>query len=93
MDCVFTHPAAALYAQGASQLGRFAAAKAETSKPRAFVHFSDGAGYEFVLLAIKSFGWLGKEAASCLSDLSFRYLRFTVCFHEDGKARSELCTV
>ena len=45
---VGTHPAAASYARGASQLTRFAAAKAETSKRRAFELFGDGAGYESV---------------------------------------------
>ena len=49
LDCVVTHPAAALYAQGTSRQAGFAAAKAETSKRRAFELFGDGAGYECVL--------------------------------------------
>ena len=67
--CVFTHPAAASYLQAASNLARFAAAKAETSKRRAFELFGDGVGYEFVLLAGESFGRSGKEAARFLFNL------------------------
>ena len=49
---------------------RFAAAKAETDKLRAFELFVDVAGYVFLPLAGESFRRLGKEAARFLSDLS-----------------------
>ena len=66
LNCVVTHPAAALYVQGTSQLARFAASKAETHQRRAFELFGDGASYEFLLLADDSFERLGKEAARFL---------------------------
>ena len=64
-----THPAAASYVQGASQLAGFSAAKAERVSIALFKLFGDGAGYEFLLLAGESFGRLGEEAARFLSDL------------------------
>ena len=70
MDCLVTHPAAASYAAGASQLAGFAAAKVETNKRRACKVFTDGGSYEFFLLADKCFGRLGQEVAHFLSDLS-----------------------
>jgi hypothetical protein len=69
LDCVVTHPAAATYAQRASQEAGSAAALAETRKRQAFERFGDGAGYEFVPLAVESFGRLGKDAARFLNDL------------------------
>ena len=54
LDCVVTHPAAASYARGASQLAGFVAAKAEISECRTFEFFSNGAGYKFVPLAGES---------------------------------------
>ena len=54
LDGVVTHPAAAFYIQGASQLARFAAAKAETKRHCAFRPFRVGASYEFLPLAAQS---------------------------------------
>ena len=51
LDCVVTHPAASSYAQGASREAGFEAAKAETSKRRAFELFGNGTGFEFLPLA------------------------------------------
>ena len=69
LDCVVTRPAAASYARGASRQAGFAAAKAETNERRAFKLFGDGTGYEFLLLAGKSFKRLGKDASRFLNDL------------------------
>ena len=69
LDCVVTHSAAASYARGASRQAGFAAAKAETSKRRAFELFGDGAGYDFLPLAGDSIGRLGKDASRFLNDL------------------------
>ena len=57
------------FARGASRQARFAAAKAETKKRRAFEVFGDSAGYEFLPLAGESFGRLGKDASRFLYDL------------------------
>ena len=70
LHCVVKHQAAASYVQGASQLAGFAAAEAETNKRHAFEVFGAGAGYEFLPLADKCFGRLGRELARLLSDLS-----------------------
>ena len=51
LDCVITHPAAASYARGDLRQAGFAAAKAETSKHRAFELLGDGAGYKLLPLA------------------------------------------
>ena len=69
-DYVVTQPAAALYAQGASQRAVFAAANAETDKRRAFELFRDGTSFELLPLAGQSFGRLCLGAARCVSDLS-----------------------
>ena len=69
LDCVVTNPAAASYAQRASQETGFAVALAETRKRQAFERFGNGAGYAFVPLAVESLGRLGKEAARFFNDL------------------------
>ena len=69
LDCEVTHPAAALYVHGESQLARFAAAKAGIDKFCGFEAFGDGANCEFLPLSGECFLWLGKEAAHFLSDL------------------------
>ena len=63
LDCVVKYPAAASHIQGVSQLAGFVAAKAETDKRHAFELFGDGSGYEFLPLAGKSFGRVGKGTA------------------------------
>ena len=48
---------------------RSTVALAETCKYRALMRFGDGPGYEFVPLALESFGCLEKKAAHFLNDL------------------------
>ena len=69
LDCVVTHPAAASLATAASKRAGAAAAKAEQGKRREFQEFGDGAGYDFVPLAVESFGRLGLAASRFLSAL------------------------
>ena len=69
LDCVVTHPAAATYARAASRTPGSAALRAEHSKRQEFQQFGDGAGYEFVPLAMESFGRLGQAASRYLSEL------------------------
>ena len=66
LDCAVTHTAAAFYA---SQEAGYVAAIAETRKCQAFERFGDGADYEFLPLAVESFGLLGKEVARFRNDL------------------------
>ena len=58
-----------LGASSPCQNAGFTAAKVETNTRRAFELCSDGRGYEFLPLAGKSSGKLGKESARFLSDL------------------------
>ena len=69
LDCVVTHPAAASYVRDAAQAPGSAAAKAETRKRRAFEEFGEGSAFEFIPLAVESYGRLGSAAARFLSEL------------------------
>ena len=69
LDCVVTHPAAASFVREAAQTAGSAAAKAETRKRRAFQVFGEGSAYEFVPLAVESFGRMGLAASRFLSEL------------------------
>jgi hypothetical protein len=69
LDCVVTHPAASSYLPGASRTAGFAAARAERLKHADFEQFGSGAGYEFVPLAMESYGRLGRDASRFLSEL------------------------
>jgi hypothetical protein len=69
MDCVVTHPAAASYVRDAAETAGSAAAKAELRKRRAFEEFGEGSAYDFVPLAVESFGRLGSAASRFLSEL------------------------
>lgn len=69
LDVVVTHPAAASYVVAASQTNGSAAKKAEERKRRQFAEFGAGSAFEFVPLAIESYGRWGQAAATILSDL------------------------
>ena len=69
LDCVVTHPAAASFVRDAAEAAGSAAAKAETRKRRAFGEFGEGSAFEFVPLAVESYGRLGSAASRFLSEL------------------------
>jgi hypothetical protein len=69
LDYVVTHPTAASYVVAASQTDGSAAMKAEDRKRRAFATFGAGSAFDFVPLAVESYGRWGKAAATFLSDL------------------------
>ncbi len=69
LDCVVTHPAAASYVREAARTTGSAAAKAEHDKRREFRAHGENAGYDFVPLAVESFGRLGRAASRFLSEL------------------------
>ena len=69
LDCVVTHPAGSSYLPNASQTAGFAAARAEQLKHTDFEQFGQGAGYEFVPVAIESYRRLGHEASRFLLEL------------------------
>jgi hypothetical protein len=70
LDAVVTHPAAASYVAAASQTTGAAAARAERDKGRKYADMAqEDAGYEFVPLAVESYGRLGGAASSFLSSL------------------------
>jgi len=68
-DIVITHPSAPTYVGAASRAAGAAAKVAERTKRRAFEALGEGAGYDFVPLAMESYGRLGKTALAFLSDL------------------------
>jgi hypothetical protein len=69
LDCVVTHPAAASYVRRAASTTGSAAAAAEHRKKQAFQEFGQGSAYEFIPLAVESYGRLGVEASRFLSTL------------------------
>lgn len=69
LDCVVTHPAAASYVRAASRTAGATVLRAEQMKRRSFDSLGQGVGYDFVPLAVESFGRLGLEASRFLSDL------------------------
>jgi hypothetical protein len=69
MDCVVTHPAAASFVHDAAEVAGSAAAKAELRKQRAFDEFGEGSAYDFIPLAVESFGRMGSAASRFLSEL------------------------
>ena len=69
MDCVVTHFIAPSYLTCASQTAGYAAEGMERKKRSDFERFVLGAGYDFVPLAMESYGRLGREASRFLSDL------------------------
>jgi hypothetical protein len=69
LDCVVTHPAAASYVRAASRMAGAAVLRAEQAKRRDFDSLGQGGGYDFIPLAVESFGRLGLEASRFLSDL------------------------
>lgn len=69
LDCVVTHPAAASYVMDAAVTPGSAAEKAERRKQRSFQEFGEGSAYDFVPLAIESYGRLGLAASRFLSEL------------------------
>ena len=69
LDYVVTHPAATSYVAEASRETGSAARKAERRKQRNFEAFSDGSAFEFVPLAMESYGRMGLAASRFLSEL------------------------
>jgi hypothetical protein len=70
LDTVVTHPAAASHVAAASQTTGTAAARAERDKRREYADMAqEDAGYDFVPLAVESYGRLGGAALSFLSSL------------------------
>ena len=69
MDCVVTHPVAASFVRDAAEVAGSAAAKAELRKQRAFEEFGEGSAYDFIPLAVESFGRMGSAASRFLSEL------------------------
>jgi hypothetical protein len=69
LDCVVTHPAAASYVRAAARITGSAAARAEAAKRREFAAHQGAVGFEFVPLAVESFGRMGLAASRFLSDL------------------------
>ena len=69
LDCVVTHPASASYVRNASHTPGAAALRAEQMKRRNFGALGAGDGFDFIPLAVESFGRLGLEASRFLSDL------------------------
>jgi hypothetical protein len=69
LDCVVTHPAAASHRRAAARAFGAAAAKAAQGKVTAFRSHQGACDYEFVPLAVESYGRLGVDAARFLSQL------------------------
>jgi hypothetical protein len=70
LDCSnVTHHAAATYVLAASRTPGAAAALAERNKRREYEASGDGAGHDFVPLAVESYGRMGVEASRFLSAL------------------------
>jgi hypothetical protein len=69
LDCVITHPAASSYVAAASAETGSAAAQAERRKRRDFATFGQGSAFEFMPLAVESYGRLGRAASLFLSQL------------------------
>ena len=69
LDCVITHPAAASYVVEASRTTGSAARRAERRKQQNFEAFGNGSAFEFVPLAVESYGRLGQAASRFLSEL------------------------
>jgi hypothetical protein len=69
LDCVVTHPAAASYVCDAAEAGGSAAAKAEARKRAEFQEVGEGSAYDFVPLAVESYGRMGVAASRFLSEL------------------------
>jgi hypothetical protein len=69
LDCVITHPAAASYVRRASRTSGAAAEQQEDNKIREHADFSQSDAYEFVPLAMESYGRLGLKASRFLSAL------------------------
>jgi hypothetical protein len=69
LDCVVTHPAAASYVRDAAEAGGSAAAKAETRKRTEFAEVGEGSAFDFVPLAVESYGRMGFAASRFLSEL------------------------
>ena len=67
--CVVTHPAASAYLPGAARTAGFAAARAERLKHTDFEQFGSGVSYDFVPVAMESYGRLGRAASRFLSAL------------------------
>ena len=65
LDCIVTHLTATSYARGASPEAGSTVVLAETHKRHAFERFGDGAEYEFVPLAVESFGRSDKNTWDC----------------------------
>jgi hypothetical protein len=60
---------AASYVRDAAQAAGSAAAKAETRKRRAFEEIGEGSAFEFIPLAMESYGRMGCAASRLLSEL------------------------
>lgn len=69
LDCVVTHPAAASYVRDAAEAGGSAAAKAEARKRADFAEVGEGSAFDFVPLAVESYGRMGVAASRFLSEL------------------------
>ena len=69
VDCVVTHPAASSYVSGAAREAGHAAERAARGKELAYAALCQGDGYDFVPLALESYGRLGRAASRFLSDL------------------------
>ena len=69
LDCVVTHPVASSYVRDAAQAAGSAAAKAETRKRRALDEIGEGSAFEFIPLAVESYGRMGSAASRLLSEL------------------------
>lgn len=69
LDCVITHPAAASYVRDAAEAGGSAAAKAEARKRADFAEVGEGSAFDFVPLAVESYGRMGVAASRFLSEL------------------------
>ena len=83
-DVVVTHPAAALYARTAAQTAGSAAKRSKDATVAEFQRHGDGASFEFVPLAIESFGRHGKQAMRFLS-------QWATWFQREGGTSGSLC--
>ena len=68
VDVTVSHPAAASHVDAAARSAGATARKREVEKKREWAAVGDGSGYEFRPLAAESFGRLGPESMSLLSE-------------------------
>ena len=69
LDAVVTHPGAATYVAAAARTAGSAARAAEREKVRSWLKVGRDSGYEFVPLAVETYGRMGVQASRFLSTL------------------------